>query len=138
MDPPLINEESFSTANPSLAEIWPLAVTGVHGGGGGGAVGLRMGNGRRFGQGSWMVPVDSGGGRNRDGSIDGGSTVTEQSGDESGDGGGRRRRRRRRDALSEDESSKLDPAIISGNELVCFIRFHGLPQNIAICFCILL
>lgn len=48
MDPPIINEASFSAANPSsysLAEIWPFS-TAANGGGngdlGGGGLGLRM------------------------------------------------------------------------------------------------
>ncbi|KAK9925885.1 hypothetical protein M0R45_023147 [Rubus argutus] len=84
MDPPLINESSFSAANPaaySLAEIWPF-------GGEPGGLGLRMGNlGGGLGESSG----------NRDGSLEE-STVTEQSG---GDG------RKRKDVSSEDESSKI-------------------------------
>lgn len=94
MDPPLINESSFSAANPSvyrLAEIWPFGGEPSGGGGGGGGLGLRMGNlGKSlggFGESS----------TNRDGSVEE-STVTEQSG-----GGGRKRR----DVSSEDESSKM-------------------------------
>nr|WKE35179.1 basic helix-loop-helix family protein [Rosa persica] len=80
MDPPLINEASFSAANPaaySLAEIWPF-------GGEPGRLGIRMGGG---------LGESSG---NRDGSLEE-STVTEQS------GGGRKRK----DVSSEDESSKM-------------------------------
>ncbi|CAL2261600.1 unnamed protein product [Prunus armeniaca] len=88
MDPPLINESSFSAANPSaysLAEIWPFS--GEPGGSGSG-LGLRMGSLGGLGDSSV----------NRDGSLEE-STVTEQS----GGGGGRKRR----DVSSEDESSKL-------------------------------
>ncbi|PRQ16059.1 putative transcription factor bHLH family [Rosa chinensis] len=85
MDPPLINEASFSAANPaaySLAEIWPF-------GGEPGRLGLRMGSlGGGLGESSG----------NRDGSLEE-STVTEQS----GGGGGRKRK----DVSSEDESSKM-------------------------------
>ncbi|KAM5570615.1 hypothetical protein ABKV19_011321 [Rosa sericea] len=80
MDPPLINEASFSAANLaaySLAEIWPF-------GGEPGRLGLQMGGG---------LGESSG---NRDGSLEE-STVTEQS------GGGRKRK----DVSSEDESSKM-------------------------------
>lgn len=48
MDPPIINEGSFSAANPSsysLAEIWPFSASangGGNGGLGGGGLGLRM------------------------------------------------------------------------------------------------
>ncbi|KAF3437122.1 hypothetical protein FNV43_RR19875 [Rhamnella rubrinervis] len=90
MDPPLINESSFSAANPSaysLAEIWPFG--GELGSGGG--LGLRMGY---LGQSSGGLGESS---ANRDGSAEE-STVTEHSG-----GGGRKRR----DVSSEDESSKM-------------------------------
>ncbi|GAB4845569.1 hypothetical protein Ancab_038974 [Ancistrocladus abbreviatus] len=103
MDPPLINEGSFSTANPSLAEIWPFS-GGVCVGGGGegpGLLGLRMGSGG-FGHSLMARFVENGGPVNLDGSIDG-STVTDQSGSLGGGGGGRKKR----DAVSEDESSKL-------------------------------
>ncbi|CAL5362116.1 unnamed protein product [Camellia sinensis] len=89
MDPPIINEASFSAANPSsysLAEIWPFPINGELSRGGGG-LGLRMCNFGAFAEAN----------SNRDASVDE-STVTEQS------GGGRKRR----DANSEeDESSKL-------------------------------
>ncbi|KAL4584001.1 hypothetical protein LXL04_008589 [Taraxacum kok-saghyz] len=93
MDPPIINETSFSAANPSsysLTEIWPFS--SINGGGNEG-LGLKMGsfiNG--FGE----------AGNNRDEE----SSVTEHSG--SG--------RKRRDANSEDESSKL-VSTSSGNNL---------------------
>nr|WQQ41758.1 bHLH16 protein [Camellia japonica] len=89
MDPPIINEASFSAANPSsysLAEIWPFPINGELSRGGGG-LGLRMCN---FGA---FTEANS----NRDVSVDE-STVTEQS------GGGRKRRNANSE---EDESSKL-------------------------------
>lgn len=90
MDPPIINEASFSAANPSsysLAEIWPFPINSELSRGGG-ELGLRMCNFGAFAEAN----------SNRDVSVDE-STVTEQSG-----GGGRKRR----DANSEeDESSKL-------------------------------
>ncbi|XP_004138140.1 transcription factor bHLH79 [Cucumis sativus] len=88
MDPPLVNESSFSAANPSsysLASIWPFG-----GDQGGSVLGLRMAN----------LAQNLGGFRecstNRDGSMEE-STVTEQS------GGGRKRK----DVSSEDESSRM-------------------------------
>lgn len=101
MDPPLINESSFSAANPaaySLAEIWPF-------GGEPGGLGLRMGNlGGGLGESSG----------NRDGSLEE-STVTEQSG-----GGGRKRK----DVSSEDESSKI-VSTSSANGLVGVLLFFS-------------
>lgn len=87
MDPPIVNESSFSAANPSsysLDEIWPF-----NGEPGNGGLGLRMGNLSGFLDGQM----------NRDGSAEV-STVTEQSG-----GGGIGRKRK--DVSSEDESSKM-------------------------------
>lgn len=95
MDPPIINETSFSAANPSsysLTEIWPFS--SINGGGNEG-LGLKMGSSFING---FVEP-----GNNRDEE----SSVTEQS------GGGRKRR----DANSEDESSKL-VSTSSGNDLV--------------------
>ncbi|KAK2663895.1 hypothetical protein Ddye_002469 [Dipteronia dyeriana] len=98
MDPPLVNESSFSAANPSsysLAEIWPYPTNG----GGGREVGLRMGNmGHGFGE--------SSGHRDASGEE---STVTEQSG---GGGCGRKRK----DLSSEDESSKIVSTTSSAND----------------------
>lgn len=101
MDPPLINETSFSAANPSsytLTEIWPCpAINGQAVGVGG--LGLRMGNlTGAFGE--------------RDGSVEE-STVTEQSVGGSGGNG-----RKRRDLSLEDDSSKMVSTSSSGNELV--------------------
>ncbi|KAB1216704.1 Transcription factor bHLH79 [Morella rubra] len=92
MDPPLINESSFSAANPSaysLAEIWSLGVES-----GGGGQGFRMGS---LGLTTGGFCESSG---NRDGSAEE-STVTEQSGGGGGDG------KKRKEASSEDESSKM-------------------------------
>lgn len=101
MDPPLINESSFSAANPSsysLSEIWPYPING------GAEVGLRMGNmGHGFGESSG----------HRDGSLEE-STVTEQS---AGGGCGRKKR----NLSSEDESSKIVSTTSSANDLVCFV-----------------
>lgn len=104
MDPPLVNESSFSPANPSsysLAEIWPFAGNGI--GDLNGGLALRMSNlsrnSNRFTENS----------ANRDGSVEE-STVTEQSWSR---GGGRKRR----DANSEDESSKI-VSTSSGNDLI--------------------
>ncbi|KAK9197950.1 hypothetical protein WN944_013133 [Citrus x changshan-huyou] len=98
MDPPLVNESSFSAANPSsysLAEIWPFPINN----GGAGDAGLRMGNmGHGFGESSAL----------RDGSMEE-STVTEQSGGGCG--------RKRRDLSSEDESSKIVSTTSSANDL---------------------
>lgn len=102
MDPPIINETSFSAANPlsySLAEIWPFPINGS---GEGGGLGLRMGSLTGFGE-------------NREEE----STVTEQSGSR---GGGRKKRK---DANSEDESSKL-VSTCSGTDLV----FHSLSLSL--------
>ncbi|XWS60647.1 hypothetical protein CRYUN_Cryun07bG0053600 [Craigia yunnanensis] len=102
IDPPLINESSFSAANPSaysLAEIWPFPINPgsdpnvVTGGG----LGLRMGNLGGFGETSG----------HRDGSVEE-STVTEQS---VGCGGGRKRK----ELSSEDESSKIVSTTTSVN-----------------------
>lgn len=98
MDPPLVNESSFSAANPSaysLAAIWPFG-----GEQGGSTLGLRMAN---LGQILGGFPESS---TNRDGSMEE-STVTEQS------GGGRKRK----DVSSEDESSRM-VSTSSANQLV--------------------
>ncbi|KAJ0104789.1 hypothetical protein Patl1_17898 [Pistacia atlantica] len=85
MDPPLVNESSFSAANPSsysLAEIWPSPIHGAE-------AGLRMGNlGHGFGESSG----------HRDGSMEE-STVTEQSGGGCG--------RKRRDNESNGKRTKI-------------------------------
>ncbi|GLU12277.1 hypothetical protein SLE2022_289710 [Rubroshorea leprosula] len=103
MDPPLINENSFSAANPlsyTLAEMWPFSVNPGSGPNVaiGGGLGLRMGNLGGFGENSGL----------RDGSMEE-STVTEQSG---GCGG-----RKRRALSSEDESSKIVSTTSSANDL---------------------
>lgn len=123
MDPPLISEGSFSTANPSMDEIWPFN-GGGGGGDGGGMLGLRMGSGG----GGFVNSLIDGllsnsviGAMNRDGSIEE-STVTEQSGSLGGGGGGGGGcggggGRKRRENVSEDESSKIVSTTSSGNEL---------------------
>lgn len=104
MDPSLINEASFSAANPSsysLAGIWPFPINGAGGGVVGepiGGLGLRMVSSGGFGD---MT-------LNRDLSVDE-STVTEQT---AGSRGGRKRV----DANSGDESSKI-VASCSGSDL---------------------
>ncbi|EOY20293.1 hypothetical protein SCA6_003903 [Theobroma cacao] len=103
MDPPLINESSFSAANPSsysLAEIWPFPINprSDPNVATAGRLGVRMGNLGGFGESSG----------HRDGSMEE-STVTEQS---VGCGG----RRKRKDLSSEDESSKI-VSTTSANEL---------------------
>ncbi|KAI3504633.1 hypothetical protein L2E82_46544 [Cichorium intybus] len=94
MDPPIINESSFSVANPSsysLTGIWPFSSVN---GGRNEDLGLKMGTlVRRLGQPN-NNPDDE-------------STVTEHS----GSGG-----RKRRDANFEDESSKIT-STSSGNDL---------------------
>ncbi|XVF50214.1 hypothetical protein PTKIN_Ptkin04bG0078300 [Pterospermum kingtungense] len=94
MDPPLINESSFSAANPSaysLAEIWPFPINPASepNAATGGGLGLRMGHLGGFGETSGHI----------DGSMEE-STVTEQS---VGCGGGRKRK----DLSCEDETSKI-------------------------------
>ncbi|KAJ8452380.1 hypothetical protein Cgig2_006185 [Carnegiea gigantea] len=109
MDPPLIGEGSFSTASPSLSEIWPFN----SGGDSGGMLGLRMGGAAGYGSGLIDALVNNNGGSsliNRDGSIEE-STVTEQSGSFGGSG------RKRRENCSGDESSKLVSSTSSANEL---------------------
>ncbi|KAK9066517.1 hypothetical protein SSX86_013840 [Deinandra increscens subsp. villosa] len=94
MDPPIINEASFSAANPSsysLTEIWPFS--SINGGGNEG-LGLKVGG--------FVTGFGESGNNNRDEE----SSVTDQS------GGGRKRR----DGTSEDESSKL-VSTSSGNDL---------------------
>uniref|UniRef100_A0A803L8X9 BHLH domain-containing protein n=2 Tax=Chenopodium quinoa TaxID=63459 RepID=A0A803L8X9_CHEQI len=110
MDPPLISEGSFSTANPSMAEIWPFN-GGSGDSDGGGMLGLRM----SCGSGGFVSSLIDGllnnsvvGVMNRDASIDE-STVTDQSGSRGG--------RKRRENVSEDESSNIVSTTSSGNEL---------------------
>ncbi|KAL2935951.1 Transcription factor bHLH79 [Bienertia sinuspersici] len=110
MDPPLINEGSFTTANPSMAEIWPFTSGGDADSGG--MLGLRMGS---SGGGFVNALIDgllNNGVINRD-SIEE-STVTDQSGSLGGGGGGSRKKR---DNVSEDDSSKLVSTTSSANEL---------------------
>ncbi|KAI6675294.1 hypothetical protein NL676_003200 [Syzygium grande] len=95
--PPIVNESSFSAANPSshsLAEIWPFnGETGIDGSG------LRMGDLSGF--------LDSQ--MDRDGSAEM-STETEKSG-----GGGIGRKRK--NVSSEDESSKMVSTTSSADDL---------------------
>lgn len=124
MDPPLISDGSFSTANPSLSEIWPFTCGGSGSGDyGGGLVALRMGTGGFInGLIDGIVNGSGGGGvcgmMNRDGSIEK-STVTGQSGSfgggDNGNGCGEIGRKMREN-VSEDESSKLVSTTSSGNE----------------------
>lgn len=104
--PPIVNESSFSAANPSpysLAEIWPFnGETDIDGSG------LRMGDLSGFLDGQM----------DRDGSA-GVSTETEQSG-----GGGIGRKRK--DVSSEDESSKMVSTTSSADDLVRFSVFLSL------------
>jgi hypothetical protein len=89
MDPPLINESSFSTANPftySLAEIWPFGAEP-----GNERLGLQMGS-----LGPNLGGVDESS-TNHDGSAEE-STVTEQSGDDG---------KKKKEVSSEDESLKM-------------------------------
>ncbi|CAI0549551.1 unnamed protein product [Linum tenue] len=91
MDPPLINESSFSAANPSsysLAEIWPFQGINVEAGDAA-AIGFGIGQ--------------------RDGSAEE-STVTDHS-------GAAGNARKRRDFSFEDESSRIVSTTSSGNEL---------------------
>ena len=110
MDPPLINEGSFATSNPSLSEIWPFNNGGNCDGRG--MLGLRMGNG-----GFVNGLID--GLFKGDGSMEE-STVTGQSGSLDGSNG-----RKRRENFSEDESSKLFSTITSANELVTILFFFS-------------
>ena len=115
MDPPLIGEGSFSTASPSLSEIWPFN----SGGDSGGMLGLRMVGAAGYGSGLIDALVNNNGGGgliNRDGSIEE-STVTEQSGSFGGSG------RKRRENCSGDESSKLVSSTSSANGLVYSLYF---------------
>ncbi|KAL7098661.1 hypothetical protein ACP275_09G032200 [Erythranthe tilingii] len=79
MDPPLVNEASFTAAaNPSSYSLAGLLSFPTSGGGGGGGLGLRIG---------------SFGGVGGDGSLEAASTVTEHSGGHGGGNGGAKRRR---------------------------------------------
>lgn len=102
MDPPLVNEASFTAAaNPNS-----YSLAGLLSFPGSGGLGLRMGSlGGRAGGGS-------GGGGDASREV---STVTEQSG--SGNGGGKRRR----DVGSsvDDDSSKLVSTSCATQDVVC-------------------
>lgn len=101
MDPPIVNEGSFSAANPSsysLAEIWPFAAAANAGGNGelgGGGLGLRMS--------SFTGLLEAAANSINE------STLTEQNGRNAGgaaDGGGNVGLRKR-DMNSEDDLSKF-------------------------------
>lgn len=101
MDPPLINDNSFSAANLSsysLAEIWPYSINTPNVALGGGGLALKMGG---FGELSYLRDVS----REE-------STVTEQS------SGGRSGGRKRRDFSEQDESSKIVSTTSSANDAV--------------------
>lgn len=106
MDPPIINEASFSAANPaaySLAEIWPFTAAGNGGASGdhvGGGLGLRICSFPGFAEAA-ANSVDE-------------STVTEQSGSRGNVGG----ERKRRGVNSGDESSKIVSASAAANDFV--------------------
>lgn len=104
MDPPIINESSFSAANPSsysLAEIWPFSSAAANGDIGGGGLGLRMS--------SFTGLLEAAANSINE------STVTEQSGRSGGDGGVRKR-----DVNSEDDFSKF-VSTSDANELVIIL-----------------
>lgn len=95
MDPPIINEASFSAANPSsysLSELWSFPISGAGVGSGDlGGLGLRMGSFSGFCGDATAASVDE-------------STVTEHSGSR---GATASAGRKRKDVNSEDESSKI-------------------------------
>lgn len=96
MDPPLINETSFSAANPSsytLAEIWPFPPPPPPPT----RSGLRMDN---------LADPD--------GSLEE-STLTDQS-----SGNGTRIRKTRDFSSEKDDSTKIVSTTTSANDLVCF------------------
>lgn len=96
MDPPLINETSFSAANPSsytLTEIWPFPPPPPSST----RLGLRMDN---------LADPD--------GSLEE-STLTDQS-----SGNGTRIRKTRDFSSEKDDSSKMVSTTTSANDLVCF------------------
>lgn len=107
MDPPIINEASFSAANPSsysLSELWSFPISGAGVGTSDlGGLGLRMGSYSGFCGDATAASVDE-------------STVTEHSGSR---GATASARRKRKDVNSEDESSKI-VSTSSANDLVSF------------------
>lgn len=119
MDPPIINEGSFSAANPSsysLAEIWPFsaAANGEGNGGlGGGGLGLRMS--------SFTGLLEAAANSINE------STLTEQSGRTGGGGGGTADGGgggnvgvRKRNMNSEDDFSKF-VSTSDANDLVIIL-----------------
>ncbi|KAG7538921.1 Myc-type basic helix-loop-helix (bHLH) domain [Arabidopsis suecica] len=100
MDPPLVNDSSFSAANPSsytLSEIWPFPVNDA------------VRSGLRLAVNSGRVFTRSEHSGNKDVSAAEESTVTDLT---AGWGG-----RKTRDLNSEDDSSKMVSSSSSGNEL---------------------
>lgn len=117
MDPPLVNDSSFSAANPSsytLSEIWPFPVNDAVRSG----LRLAVNSGRVFTR-SELVEHSG----NKDVSAAEESTVTDLTA-----GWGRRKTR---DLNSEDESSKMVSSSSSGNELV---RFSALIETKTLIF----
>ncbi|KAE9604410.1 putative transcription factor bHLH family [Lupinus albus] len=116
MDPPLINDSTFTPANPSaytLSEIWPFSATEPHTTATGG-LRLRIGNlVHGVNLTSSFAAADTCRSMLRDGSAEE-STVTEQSG--GGHVGATRNQRKRKCATSEDEYSKF-VSTSSANEL---------------------
>lgn len=103
MDPPLVNDSSFSAANPSsytLSEIWPFPVNDA------------VRSGLRLAVNSGRVFTRSEHSGNKDVSAAEESTVTDLTA-----GWGCRKTR---DLNSEDDSSKMVSSSSSGNELVRF------------------
>lgn len=103
MDPPLVNDSSFSAANPSsytLSEIWPFPVNDA------------VRSGLRLAVNSGRVFTRSEHSGNKDVSAAEESTVTDLT---AGWGS-----RKTRDLNSEDDSSKMVSSSSSGNELVRF------------------
>ncbi|KAI4341433.1 hypothetical protein MLD38_026159 [Melastoma candidum] len=116
MDPPIINESSFSAANPSaysLAGIWPFI--GGDGPGNGVVVGGGGGLGLRMGSMGWFLDAAAVAGGGREGASGDVSSVTENSGNgvkrktDNGLGG-------KGNGNCEDECSKM-VSTSSGNDL---------------------
>ncbi|KAG9129499.1 hypothetical protein Leryth_013066 [Lithospermum erythrorhizon] len=119
MDPPLINEASFSVANPaaySLAGIWPFPVSGG-GCGGGREFGLRNGQNGGFGHypNGCLVGVQ--------GSVEE-SSVTEQSGSKGGGGG-----RKRKDGGFENENDGYKVVCTNSDNDLNEYSDNGLNEN---------
>ncbi|KAJ0578244.1 putative transcription factor bHLH family [Helianthus annuus] len=107
MDPPIINESSFSAANPSsytLTGIWPFNGTRIE------DLGLKMG--------TLIAPIGDPNTNNNNNNPDDESTVTEYSG-----GGGRKRR----DPNFEDEGSK----IVSTSSAIDLNKLNGKRMKVS-------